>query len=317
MAGGFRASNVRGSLITNFAVRSAAPSAGVNLESSATSMAVQRLDTGAPTVLHAAPPEFGGASTRLDCVTSGSAPLNAGSGRFGYFSSPFADFANPCFGNLRLSAPGVVVGAGVPVFSMTDLANTANGPSTRLNLVGAAGNWFGFSGTGAVGNDYARGSSGSAVYESNVFARLSVPDYADLSFFIGGYESLTAFLSTGPDPTAVPLAGGAAFVKLTTDVNWNSFVRLPGSAVPTKVDLGVAATPGTVYLFLIENLVGGSVRFSIYSTAGALLGTSTFAGYPVGFSQYNYTVGAYTATAAGRDIDIYNGMDAQLNSWDS
>jgi len=314
MAGENRLTNCKGVVSTEFGIGVAAPTTGIDVSDSAQGVTIQNFASGARAVVRIKDPRLGGtAAISTDVVTSRTTAINAISGRWGHFSAPFALFATPCQGNLRLDAPGVIVGAGVPVFSMADAMDAANGPYTRMSLVGAAGNWFGFTGSPGGIFDYEQNT-----VPAKAFFRMAAPSYADLSFFIGGFSGANALLSSGPDPSAFGLTGCAAFVKLAADPNWNAFVRLTGSAVPTKIDMGVPAVAGTTYLFLYEELTGPATAvFSIYSTAGALLATTSIPHADPAALAYKLCAGAYTAVAAARDIDYYNGMVAQLNSWDS
>lgn len=317
MAGENRHSNVRGSLLTNFGIGAAAPTTGIDFDVIPEGMSIENLATGARARTRAKDPRLGGSGgAALDCVTIETTAINAFSGRYGYFSAPFAMFATPCAGNLRLDVPGVIVGGGAPVFSMADLMDPTpgGGPFTRMSLVGAAGNWFGFTGSPGGIFDYDQG-----LVAANWSFRMAAPSYADLSFFIGGFGGANALLSSGPDPTAFGLTGALAFVKLAADANWNAFFRAAGSAAPTKVDMGVPAVAGTVYIFLVEELVSvpETARFSIFSAAGALLATTALIRTDPAVSSYKLCSGAYTAVAAARDIDYYNGMVVQLNSFES
>ncbi len=320
MAGENTFKNIRGvAPQIDFAINTAAPAQAAKLFASTEGLATE-LTSGAFTELHTADPSFGNGAD-LDLVNAMSAPGTALPGDSGYLSAPFASLASPCDGLLVGTLPGLEVGAGVPIFAAADMMDVALGPFTRLSCSGAAGNWFGLRDTFALPSNYVRGPTPRRAI---AYARLAVPDIADLSFFIGGLEGASAVLASGADPTAAGMTGAAAFVKLAADANWNAFVRLPGSGAPTKVDLGAFVVAGTTYIFLLECLLGtgggsGSVKFSVYNSLGTVvLGSTTIGGFPApSVSSYLFDVGAFTATAAARSIDVSNAMVVQLDSFDA
>jgi len=324
MAGENYYKNIHGFLGRDFRIAAAAPAATAKTFGDVEGTAIE-LTSGAFTILRIEEPRFqSGANS--DLVNKLSAPGVALLGDIGYLSAPFASpsvITNPCDGILFGAVPGVEVGAGVPVFAAADMMDAVNGPFTRLSCTAAASNWFGIRDTLGLFNNYVRGF---APRQAIMSMRLAVPDYSSLSFFVGGFEGASAALASGADPTAAGLTGAAAFVKLSTDANWNAFVRLPGSGAPTKIDLGVVAGAGTVYIFLLECLLAtggvgssGDVRFSIYNSTGfTLLGQTTISGFPAfSISDYLFDAGAFTATAASRSMDVYNAMVVQQNSFDA
>lgn len=324
MAGENFYTNIHGFVGTDFVINAAAPTAQAKTFGDDEGTAIE-LVSGAFTVLRAEEPRFTNGAD-ADLVTKSAAPGAALLGDYGYLSAPFAApsvVTAPCDGILAGCVPGLEVGAGVPVFAAADMMDAVNGPFTRLSCSAAAGNWFGLRDTFGLPNNYVRGI---APRQALMNMRLAVPDYSSLSFFVGGLEGASAILASGADPTAAGLTGAAAFVKLDTDANWHAFVRLPGSAVPTKIDLGVVAGAGTVYIFLLECLLAtggvgssGDVRFSIYNSSGfTLLGQTTISGFPAfSISGYLFDAGAFTATAASRSMDVYNAMVVQQNSFDA
>jgi len=323
MAGENYYKNIRGLVGTDFRIAAAAPAATAKTFGDDEGTAIE-LTSGAFTILRVEEPRFQNGAN-FDLVNKLAAPGVALLGDIGYLSAPFADpsITNPCDGILFGAVPGLEVGAGVPVFAVADMMDAVSGPFTRLTCSAAASNWFGIRDTLGLTNNFVRGFTPR---QAIMNMRLAVPDYSSLSFFVGGFEGASAALSSGADPTAAGLTGAAAFVKLDTDANWNAFVRLPGSAVPTKIDLGVAAGAGTVYIFLLECLLAtggagssGDVRFSIYNLTGfTLLGQTTISGFPAfSISNYLFTAGAFTATAASRSMDVYNAMVVQQNSFDA
>jgi len=319
MAGENTYKNIRGVVADDFSINAAAPAQAAKLFGSVEGTSTE-LVSGAFTLFRTADPRFENGADD-DLVTKGSAPAVATQGDSGYLSAPFASLAVPCDGLLRGTLPGLEVGAGVPIFASTDMMDVALGPFTRLGCSGAAGNWFGLRDTFALPSNYVRGPVPRI---ATTLVRLAVPDITDLSFFIGGLEGASAALATGADPSLAGLTGAAAFVKLAADINWNAFVRLPGSAVPTKVDLGAFVVAGTTYIFLLECLLGtgggsGNVRFSVYNSLGTVvLGSTTIGGFPApSVSSYLFDVGAFTATAAARSVDVFNAMVVQLDSFDA